>query len=37
MLYQIFLSRQVKQSVIITYKHGIHEFPQEFPNNLKVH
>ena len=25
MFYQIFFSRQVKQRVIITYKHGIYE------------
>ena len=27
MLYQIFLSPQVKRWAIITYKHGIREFP----------
>ena len=32
MLYQIFLSPQVKRWAIITYKHGIYELPQEFPN-----
>ena len=33
MFYQIFLSRQVKRCVIITYKHGIYEFSRELPNN----
>ena len=30
----IFLSTQVKRCVIITYKHGIYEFPHELPNDL---
>ena len=36
MFYQIFLSPQVKQWVIITYKHGIYEFPHELQNNLRL-
>ena len=36
MFYQIFLSPQVKRCAIITYKHGIHELPDEFPNDLGV-
>ena len=35
MFYQIFLSPQVKQWVIITYKHDIYEFPHELPNDLR--
>ena len=34
MLYQIFLSPQVKRCAIINYKHGIYELPHEFPNDL---
>ena len=34
-LYQIFLSPQVKQSVIIIDRHGIYELPHELLNNLK--
>ena len=34
MFYQIFLFPQVKQCAIITYKHGIYDLPQEFPNDL---
>ena len=30
----IFLSQQVKQWAIITYKHGIHELPHELLNDL---
>ena len=33
---QIFLSPQVKLCVIITYKHGIHDFPLELSNDLKT-
>ena len=33
MLYQIFLSPQVKQSTIISNKHGVYEFPHELPND----
>ena len=36
MLYQIFLSPQVKQWVVITYKHGIYELPHELPNVLRL-
>ena len=32
MFYQILLSPQVKQSVIITDKHGIYKLPHELPN-----
>ena len=35
-LYQIFFSPQVKQSVIITNKHGIYELPYECPNDLRL-
>ena len=31
---QIFLSSQVKQSVIISNKHGIYELPHKLPNDL---
>ena len=31
---RIFLSTQVKQCAIITYKHDIYEFPYELPNNV---
>ena len=34
MLYQIFLSPQVKRCAVINYKHGIYELPHEFPNDL---
>ena len=36
MLYQIFLSPQVKRCAIIAYKHGIYELPDEFLNNLRL-
>ena len=36
MFYKIFLSPQVKQCAIITYKHGIFELPQELPNDLRL-
>ena len=32
MFYQIFLSTQVKQWAIITYKHGIYELPHKLPH-----
>ena len=35
MFYQIFLSPQVKRRAIINSKHGIYEFPQEFPNDSR--
>ena len=34
MFLQMFLSPQVKQYLIITYKHGIYELPHELPNDL---
>ena len=36
MFYQIFLSPQVKQWAISTYKRGIYELPHEFPNGLTL-
>ena len=33
---QIFTSPQLKQSVIISNKHSIHELPQELPNDLRL-
>ena len=36
MLYQIFLSPQVKRWTIITYKHGIYELLHELPNDLRL-
>ena len=36
MFYQIFLSSQVKQCGIITYKHGIYQLPHELPFDLRV-
>ena len=36
MFYQFFLSPQVKRSVIISNKHGVHELPHELPDNLKL-
>ena len=35
MFYQIFLSPQVNQWAIITYKHGIDKKPQKLPNDLR--
>ena len=35
MYYQILVSPQVKQSVIISNKHGIYELPRNLPNNLR--
>ena len=35
-LYQIFFSQQVKQSVIISNKHGIYELLHELLNNLRL-
>ena len=34
--YQIFVSPQVKQSVIISNKHCIYGLPQELPNDLRL-
>ena len=36
MFYQSFLSPQVKGYANITYKHGICEFPEELPNDLRL-
>ena len=36
MLYQVFSSPQVKRCVVITYKHGIYELPQELPNDSRL-
>ena len=36
MLYQIFLSPQVKRWAIVTYKHGIYELPHKLPNDLRL-
>ena len=36
MVEQIFLSPQVKRSVIISNKHGIYELPHELPNDLRL-
>ena len=36
MFYQIFLLLQVKRCAIITYKHGIFEFPHELLNDLRL-
>ena len=35
MFYQIVLSPQVKRCVIVTYKYGIYEFPDELPSDLR--
>ena len=34
--YQVFFSPQVKQSVIISNKHGIYELPHELTNDLRL-
>ena len=36
MIYQIFLSPQVKQWAIISYKHGIYELLHELPKDLRI-
>ena len=36
MLYQIFLSPQVKRWAIITYKHRLYELSHELPNELRL-
>ena len=36
MFYQVFLSPQVKQCAIITYKRGINELPYELSNDLSL-
>ena len=34
MLYQVFLSPEMKRYPIITYKHGIYKLPDELANDL---
>ena len=34
--YQIFLSPQVKQSAIISNKHGVYKLPRELPSNWRL-
>ena len=36
MFYQVFLSEKVKQSAIISNKHGIYELPNELMNDLRL-
>ena len=36
MIYQTFLSPQVKRWAIITYKHGEYELADELPNDLRL-
>ena len=36
MFYQIFLSPQVKQYAIITYKHSINKLPYKLLNDLRL-
>ena len=36
LFYQIFLSPQVKPTVIISNKHGIYELSHELPNDLSL-
>ena len=36
MFQKIFLSPQVKQRAIITFKNGIYELPHELPNELRL-
>ena len=36
MVEQVFLSPQVKQSVVISNKHGIYKVPHELPNDLRL-
>ena len=36
MFYEVFLSPQLKQWAIITYKHGIHELPHELWKDLRL-
>ena len=35
-LHQIFFPPQMKQSAIISNKHGIYELPHELPNDLRL-
>ena len=36
MFFETFLSTKVKRCGIITYAHGIYEFPQELSNDLRL-
>ena len=36
MFYQIFLLPQMKQTAIISNKHGKYELPHELPNDLRL-
>ena len=36
MFYQIFLSPQVKRTVIISNKHDVYDLPHELPNDLRI-
>ena len=36
MFYQIFLSLQVKRSMIISKKQGVYELPHELPKDLRL-
>ena len=36
LLYQIFFSPQVEQSMTISNKHGIYELPEELPKDLRL-
>ena len=36
MFYKMFLSPQMKQSAIISNKHGIYELPHQLPNGLRL-
>ena len=36
MFHQIFLSPQVKQTIIISDTHAIYELPHELPNGLRL-
>ena len=33
---QIFLTQQLKQSIVISNKHGIYELPHDLPNHLRL-
>ena len=35
-IYQIFFSPHVKQSTIISNKHGMYQLPHELPNDLRL-
>ena len=36
MFYQVFSSPQLKRCAIVTYNNGIHHFPHELPNDLRI-